>query len=72
MSISILSFPSDSDGKESSYKAGDLGLIPVSGRPPGEGNGNALQSINNHISEFIVRLMRHFYQKDKMKGEHCT
>ena len=27
MSISVPSFPSDSDGKESSYKAGDLGLI---------------------------------------------
>ena len=30
-------FPSSSDGKESIYSAGDLGLIP------GEGNGNPLQ-----------------------------
>ena len=30
-------------GKESTYNAGDLGLIPGSGRSPGEGNGNPLQ-----------------------------
>ena len=36
-------FPSDSDGKASVYNAGDLGLIPGSGRFPGEGNGNPLQ-----------------------------
>ena len=29
--------------KESACKAGDLGLIPVLGRPPGEGNDNPLQ-----------------------------
>ena len=32
-----------SDGKESIYNAGDRGLIPELGRPPGEGNGNPLQ-----------------------------
>ena len=32
-----------SDGKASAYNAGDLGLIPGSGRSPGEGNGNPLQ-----------------------------
>ena len=31
------------DAKESAYNAGDLGLIPGSGRSPGEGNGNLLQ-----------------------------
>ena len=29
----------DSEGKESACNAGDLGLIPGSGRSPGEGNG---------------------------------
>ena len=29
--------------KASAYDAGDLGSIPGSGRPPGEGNGNPLQ-----------------------------
>ena len=36
-------FPGDSDGKESAYSVGDLGLIPASGRFPREGNGNASQ-----------------------------
>ena len=31
-------FPGGSDGRESAYNAGDLGLIPGSGRYPGEGN----------------------------------
>ena len=29
--------------KASAYNAGDLGLIPGSGRSPGEGNGTPLQ-----------------------------
>ena len=32
-----MGFPRDSDGKESACN-GDLGLIPGSGRSPGEGN----------------------------------
>ena len=36
-------FPGGSDGTESTCNAGDLGLIPGSGRSPGEGNGNPLQ-----------------------------
>ena len=32
-----------SDSKESACNAGDLGLIPGSGRSPGEGHGNPLQ-----------------------------
>ena len=36
-------FPGGSDGKESAYNAGDLGLIPGLARSPGEGNGNPLQ-----------------------------
>ena len=35
--------PAGSDAKVSVYNAGDLGLIPGSGRFPGEGNGNPLQ-----------------------------
>ena len=35
--------PRPSDGKASACNAGDLGLIPRSGRSPGEGNGNPLQ-----------------------------
>ena len=36
-------FPGGSDGKASAYNVGDLGLIPGSGRSPGEGNGNPPQ-----------------------------
>ena len=35
--------PGGSDGGESACNAGDPGLIPESGRSPGEGNGNPLQ-----------------------------
>ena len=35
--------PCCSDGKESACNEGNLGLIPESGRFPGEGNGGPLQ-----------------------------
>ena len=35
--------PGGSDGKNSACSAGDVSLIPGSGRAPGEGNGNPLQ-----------------------------
>ena len=38
-----LGFPGGSDGKEFAYDAGDLRLIPESGRSPGGGHGNPLQ-----------------------------
>ena len=37
------SFPGGSDGKKSACNEGDLRSISVSGRSPGEGNGNPLQ-----------------------------
>ena len=36
-------FPCSSVGKESACNGGDSGLIPRSGRSPGEGNGSPLQ-----------------------------
>ena len=39
----VMGFPGGSDGKASAYNVEDLGLIPGSGRSPGEGNGNPLQ-----------------------------
>ena len=44
---SIMGFPGGSDGKASACNAGDLGLIPGSGRSPGEGNGNPLRLENS-------------------------
>ena len=40
---SLEDFPGGSEGKVSVYNAGDPGSIHVSGRSPGEGNGNPLQ-----------------------------
>ena len=35
-------FPGSSDSKESTFNAGDPGLIPGLGKYPGKGNGNPL------------------------------
>jgi len=40
--IILFLFPCSSAGRESACNAADLGLIPGSGRSPGEGNGNPL------------------------------
>ena len=42
LSNTVVSFPGSSDGKVSACNEGDLGLIPGSGRSPGEGNGSTL------------------------------
>ena len=39
----LLGFPDGLDGKASGGNVGDPGVIPGSGRSPGEGNGNPLQ-----------------------------
>ena len=39
----LLGFPAGSVLKNLPANAGDIGSIPVSGRPPGKGNGNPLQ-----------------------------
>ena len=38
-----MDFLGSSDGKASTCNVGDMGSTPVSGRSPGEGNGNPLQ-----------------------------
>ena len=38
-----MGFHGGSNGKESTYNAGDPGFIPGLGRSPGEGNSNPLQ-----------------------------
>ena len=44
MHLSDLGFPGGSDGKETACSTADLGSVLGSGRSPGEGNGNAIQS----------------------------
>ena len=39
----IIGFPGDSVVNNLPVNAGDMGLIPRSGRSPGEGNGNPIQ-----------------------------
>ena len=60
-SLFIHSFPGGSDGKESACNAGDPGLIPGSGRSPGEGTGNPLQysCLENLIDRGAWQAMVH-------------
>ena len=41
--MALTGFPSSLGSKESTYNAGDSGLIPGLGKFPGKGNGNLLQ-----------------------------
>ena len=43
ISLDTVGFPGGSDGKDSALNPGDPGLIPLSGRSPGGGNGNPIQ-----------------------------
>ena len=59
----IVDFPGSSAGKESACNAGDPGLIPGSGRSPGEGIGCPLQySWASLVAQMVKKLpaiMRH-------------
>ena len=59
-------FPSGSDGKESAWNTGDPGLIPGSGRSPGESNGNpllysCLENPMNRGGWWIIQSMGTFF-----------
>ena len=49
-----LGFPGSSDSEESTYNAGDPGLIPGLGRSPGEGNGYPLQHSFIYIYIYFI------------------
>ena len=53
-------------GKESACNSGDVGLIPGSGRSPGEGNGNLLQysCLGNPMDRGAWRPTVHGVAKD--------
>ena len=53
-SIQVLGFPGGSDGKASVCNAGDTGLIPGSGRSPGEGNGSPLLPGKSHGQRSLI------------------
>ena len=48
-----MGFPGGLDGKESACNTGDPGLIPGSGRSPGEGNGYPFQC--SHLENSMDR-----------------
>ena len=54
----IMGFLSGSDGKESACNAGDLGLIPGSGRSPGEGNSYICHAVHNIPDTYLSHCWR--------------
>ena len=60
-------FPSGSDGKESTYNAGDLSSIPGSGKSPGEGNDYPLQNfcLENSMDKGAWRATVHGVAKGR-------
>ena len=72
--IRLTGLPCWSDGKESSCKAGDLGLILGSGRSPGEGNGNPLQysRLENSMDRGAWWVIVHGVTKSLDRTEQLT
>ena len=58
------SFPGDSDGKESTCNAGDLGSIPGLGRSLAEGKGYPLQSsgLENSMDSIVHGVTKSWTQ----------
>ena len=56
-----MGFPGGSAAKNLPANTGDVGLIPVSGRSPGEGNGNPLQysCLGNPMDRGVWRAAVH-------------
>ena len=69
-----MSFPGDSDGKESACNAGDSGLIPRLGISPGEGNGYPLQCacLGNSIDRGAWWATVHGHRKTQRHGHMDT
>ena len=69
VSIFLKGFPGGSDRKESACNEGDPGLIPGSGRSPGEGNGNPVQysCLENSMDRGAWRATVHGVEKSWMR-----
>ena len=63
-------FPCSSVSKESGCNAGDLGLMPESGRSPREGNGNPLQLPGESHGQRILAGCSPWGHKDSVKTEN--
>ena len=66
-----LGFPGNSDGKESTCNAGDLGSTPGLVISPGEGNGNPLQysCLENSMDRGAWKAAVHGVEKSQYKSE---
>ena len=69
-----MSFPGDSDDKESAWNAGDPVSIPRSGRSPGEGNGNPFQysCLGNPVDRRAWQATVHGDHKESDMTERLT
>ena len=69
-----MGFPGGSEVKASACNAGDLGLIPQSGRSPGEGNGNPLQysCLENPMDRGAWRATVHGVAKSRTRLSDFT
>jgi len=65
--VLLLGFPGGSDGKESALNSGDLGLIPVLRRSPGEGNSYPLQY--SGLENFMDRNLASYSPWDHRAGQ---
>ena len=72
-----MGFPGGSDGKEFAYNTGDVrnaGLIPGSGKTPGEGNGKPLQCfcLENSMDRGAWWVIAHGITKELDMTERLT
>ena len=74
ISNDYMGFPGSSEVKVSACNAGDLGLIPGSGRSPGEGNGNLLQysCLENPMDGGAWRAIVHRVTKSRTRLSDFT
>ena len=74
--LSRTNFPGGSESKESAFNAGSLGMIPGSGRSPGERNGNPLQylCLDNSMDSRAWQTTVHGVAKSRtqLRDEHLA
>ena len=65
----MMGFPGGSVVKNPPTNAGDMGLIPESGRSPGEGNGNPLQNscLGNSMNRGVWQATVHGVAKSPIQ-----
>jgi len=70
----LMGFPGGSDSKESACSSGDLGLIPASGRSPGEGNDKPFQysCLENPVDRGAWQATIHGVAKSQTRLSYFT